>query len=256
MIGSRFRGWFKELSTIAKIGVVSGTGIAFVMANSALAGPTNVTYKNQTVTESIHYTIEYQEDDTLLTSEPNRVIIPGKNGVKTTTYKVKYENGKATKEQTLIKEATTTQPVDQIEAKGTKEVSTVTTKEAVPFSTRTVSDPSMNKGTSKITTTGVNGEKTTTFEVVKVHEAEKSRTKVGEQITTSPVTQITSVGTKLTTPKTPCDPNYSGACVPIASDVDCGGGSGNGPAYLYGTARVIGYDIYGLDRDGDGLACE
>jgi hypothetical protein len=53
-----------------------------------------------------------------------------------------------------------------------------------------------------------------------------------------------------------CDPNYSGACVPIASDVDCGGGSGNGPAYLYGTATVVGVDIYGLDRDGDGIACE
>ncbi|ORA61094.1 hypothetical protein BST23_22320 [Mycolicibacterium elephantis] len=25
-----------------------------------------------------------------------------------------------------------------------------------------------------------------------------------------------------------CDSNYSGACVPIASDVDCAGGSGNG----------------------------
>lgn len=32
----------------------------------------------------------------------------------------------------------------------------------------------------------------------------------------------------------PCDPNYSGACVPIASDVDCEGGSGNGPAYVKG----------------------
>lgn len=26
-----------------------------------------------------------------------------------------------------------------------------------------------------------------------------------------------------------CDPNYSGACVPVASDVDGAGGSGNGP---------------------------
>jgi hypothetical protein len=51
-----------------------------------------------------------------------------------------------------------------------------------------------------------------------------------------------------------CDPNYSG-CVPIASDVDCAGGSGNGPAYT-GTVQVIGVDIYGLDRDGDGWACE
>lgn len=52
-----------------------------------------------------------------------------------------------------------------------------------------------------------------------------------------------------------CDPNYS-PCVPIASDVDCAGGSGNGPAYVRGPIRVIGTDIYDLDRDGDGIACE
>jgi len=52
-----------------------------------------------------------------------------------------------------------------------------------------------------------------------------------------------------------CDPNYSG-CVPIASDVDCAGGSGNGPAYVRGPIQVIGSDIYGLDADHDGLACE
>ena len=51
-----------------------------------------------------------------------------------------------------------------------------------------------------------------------------------------------------------CSPHYSG-CVPIASDVDCAGGSGNGPAYT-GEVRVIGSDIYGLDRDGDGWGCE
>ena len=53
-----------------------------------------------------------------------------------------------------------------------------------------------------------------------------------------------------------CDPNYGGACVPIASDVDCASGSGNGPAYLSEEATVIGEDIYDLDRDNDGLACE
>lgn len=52
-----------------------------------------------------------------------------------------------------------------------------------------------------------------------------------------------------------CDPNYS-PCVPIASDVDCAGGSGNGPAYVQGPVRVIGRDIYGLDYDGDGVGCE
>ncbi|HEX2271362.1 MAG TPA: hypothetical protein VHH35_17580 [Pyrinomonadaceae bacterium] len=52
-----------------------------------------------------------------------------------------------------------------------------------------------------------------------------------------------------------CDPNYSG-CVPIASDVDCAGKGGNGPAYVQGPIRVTGKDIYGLDRDGNGIACE
>lgn len=52
-----------------------------------------------------------------------------------------------------------------------------------------------------------------------------------------------------------CDPNCSG-CVPIASDVDRDGGSGNGPAYVPGPVRVTGTDIYGLDRDKDGVACE
>ena len=53
-----------------------------------------------------------------------------------------------------------------------------------------------------------------------------------------------------------CDPNYSG-CVPIDSDVDCAGGSGNGPSYVNGPVRVIGADIYGLDgNDNDGVGCE
>jgi hypothetical protein len=85
--------------------------------------------------------------------------------------------------------------------------------------------------------------------------------------TTSPKPTPTPVtaapAPKPITPKSPapkptrngCDPNYSG-CVPIDSDVDCAGGSGNGPSYTSGPVRVIGSDIYGLDRDGDGIACE
>lgn len=53
-----------------------------------------------------------------------------------------------------------------------------------------------------------------------------------------------------------CDPNYTGKCVPIASDVDCAGGNGNGPAYVRGPLKVTGEDIYELDRDGDGIACD
>lgn len=52
-----------------------------------------------------------------------------------------------------------------------------------------------------------------------------------------------------------CDPNYSG-CVPIASDVDCASGNGDGPEYVDGPIEVIGVDKYKLDKDGDGIACE
>jgi hypothetical protein len=53
-----------------------------------------------------------------------------------------------------------------------------------------------------------------------------------------------------------CDSNYEGPCVPIASDVDCASGSGNGPAYVDGPVIVVGSDIYELDRDGNGTGCE
>jgi hypothetical protein len=52
-----------------------------------------------------------------------------------------------------------------------------------------------------------------------------------------------------------CDPNYD-PCVPADSDVDCPGGRGNGPSYASGPVRVIGTDVYGLDRDGDGTGCD
>jgi hypothetical protein len=47
-----------------------------------------------------------------------------------------------------------------------------------------------------------------------------------------------------------CDPNYSGGCVPdTGGDVDCGEISDT-------NLSVVGDDVDGLDRDGDGVACE
>jgi hypothetical protein len=64
-----------------------------------------------------------------------------------------------------------------------------------------------------------------------------------------------SSGTSNKTETPQCDPNYSD-CVPVASDVDCAGGRGDGPAYVKGPVKVIGKDIYQLDRDGNGIGCE
>jgi len=137
----------------------------------------------------------------------------------------------------------------------------------IPFERATVDDPSVPEGTTAVTTAGVAGTLRTTHVVTYVDGAEVSREKVRESVTVAPVTEVTTRGT-LKPPPAPkpvplvqtggngCDPNYADACVPIASDVDCAGGSGNGPAYLSGSARVVGTDIYDLDRDKNGIACD
>ncbi len=76
----------------------------------------------------------------------------------------------------------------------------------------------------------------------------------------TPTTVARPVARKVTptTRKAPvkgCHASYT-PCVPIASDVDCAGGTGNGPAYVRGPVRVIGPDVYRLDADRDGVGCE
>jgi hypothetical protein len=44
--------------------------------------------------------------------------------------------------------------------------------------------------------------------------------------------------------------------VPVAKDVDCKDGGGNGPRYVGGPFKYRGSDPYGLDRNKDGTACE
>lgn len=45
-----------------------------------------------------------------------------------------------------------------------------------------------------------------------------------------------------------CHPSYEPQCLPVGRDVDCG--------ELSGSVRVVGQDVYRLDRDGDGIGCE
>lgn len=136
---------------------------------------------------------------------------------------------------------------------------TVTEEHVIPFGATTVEDPALASGSSFVSTAGVAGILTITYSVTTRDGVEVGREKISEVVTTAPVDEVTTVGTKVEqrAPATGsgCDPNYSG-CVPVASDVDCAGGSGNGPAYATGPVTVIGSDVYELDRDGDGIACD
>jgi resuscitation-promoting factor RpfB len=109
------------------------------------------------------------------------------------------------------------------------------------------------KGATKTRTRGRAGIKTLVYEVTLTDGVQTGKRLVRQTVTRAPVTKVIAVGTKTVRR---CDPNYSGACVPVAGDVDCAGGNGNGPAYAQGPFRVVGTDIYDLDRDGDGTACD
>lgn len=137
----------------------------------------------------------------------------------------------------------------------------------IPFERAVADDPAIAEGTTTVTTPGVEGTLRTTYSVTYVGGTEISREVVRESVAVAPVTEVTTRGTLKPQPVAKpvplvqtggngCDPNYSGACVPVASDVDCAGGSGDGPKYLSGSARVVGSDIYDLDRDGNGIACD
>lgn len=143
----------------------------------------------------------------------------------------------------------------------------------VPFEATTIDDPQRDQGTTALVTAGVNGVKVITYRVTLVDGVEVSREVVGEAQSVAPVTEVTAIGSKAPAPAAApvpapapvplvqqgggdCNGNYSGACVPNASDVDCAGGSGDGPAYVHGPVTIVGTDVYQLDRDGDGIACD
>lgn len=109
-------------------------------------------------------------------------------------------------------------------------------------------EPTSDFDTPAVTTTHVVPEPTETTTAKRTRKAVKPK-----RTTTTRTT--TQAAVPEPEPANDCDPNYSG-CVPIASDVDCAGGSGDGPAYVQGPVTVTGSDIYDLDSDADGVGCE
>ena len=176
----------------------------------------------------------------------------------------KPQNGKDLVQQTAsVKSAATEEDVPEPAAPKI-ETKTEEVAQAIPFQSTTQNDSTLPSGQTKISVTGINGEKIITYTVTYEDGVESMRELTGERISKQPVNEVKKIGTKVAVapappapaPSSNCDPNYSGACVPIAYDVDCAGGSGNGPAYVVGPVYVIGNDIYELDRDGNGTGCE
>lgn len=100
------------------------------------------------------------------------------------------------------------------------EKKTVTETAVIPFARTTVDDGNLEKGKTVIKTNGVNGVKTLTYEITYEDSVETDKKLVKEEITTAPVTQVTSVGTYVyVAPAQPSCPN--GTYVNSAGDTVC-----------------------------------
>ena len=76
-------------------------------------------------------------------------------------------------------------------------VQDVTTTTAEPFASSTVNDPSRYAGQRAVTTAGVAGVRTVVDQVTTVDGVETARENISDDLTTAPVNEVVSVGTKV-----------------------------------------------------------
>jgi hypothetical protein len=142
----------------------------------------------------------------------------------------------------------------------------VRVRQRIGFASDTIRTSTMDKGEAVVQQAGKAGVRVRVVRVTLENGVEVDRDLVKAFVAQAPVRQVRLVGThvepkvkpqpKAQAQSSDCDSNYTGACVPVASDVDCAGGSGDGPEYVEGPVTVVGSDVYDLNRDDDNIACD
>jgi len=109
---------------------------------------------------------------------------------------------------------------------------TTETKEvSIPFQTTQVSDSSTYTGTSTVTTQGVDGQETITYAVQVVNGVKQAPKQISESVTTKPVDEVVSVGTKAL-PSSASDLNWT-ALATCESGDNASEDTGNGFYGMY-----------------------
>ena len=172
----------------------------------------------EVTTEAVAYETIHQEDPDLLKGH-TRLIQAGLAGERTILTEVTTVDGKETRK--LVSNEITTAPVSEIIAVGTKVDSTSipsegtpslvedkpeleVTTEAVAYETIHQEDPDLLKGQTRLIQAGVAGERTILTEVTTV-DGKETRRVVSNEVTTSPVSEIIAVGTKVESTSTPIE---------------------------------------------------
>ena len=172
----------------------------------------------EVTTEAVAYDTLHQDDPDLLKGE-TRVLRAGVSGERTILTEVTTVDGKEVRQ---VKSNTVTlEPISEIIAVGTKVESTSipsegtpsleevkpeleVSTEAVAYDTVYQDDPDLLKGQTRIIQAGVAGERTILTEVTKV-DGKETRKVVSNEVTTSPVSEIIAVGTKVESTSTPSE---------------------------------------------------
>ena len=172
----------------------------------------------EVMTEVVAYDTLHQDDPDLLKGQI-RLIQSGVTGERTILTEVTTVDGKETRKQ--VSNEVTTAPVTEIIAVGTKVDSTSIpsegtpslvevkpeleiTAEAVAYDTLHQEDPDLLKGHTRLIQAGLAGERTILTEVTKV-DGKETRKVVSNEVTTSPVSEIIAVGTKVESTSTPSE---------------------------------------------------
>ena len=169
-------------------------------------------------TEVVAYDTLHQDDPDLLKGQ-TRIIQAGLSGERTILTEVMIVDGKENRKQ--VSNEVTTAPVTEIIAVGTKVDSTSipsegtsslvevkpeleVTTETVAYDTLHQDDPDLLKGQIRLIQSGVTGERTILTEVTKV-DGKETRKVVSNEVTTSPVSEIIAVGTKVESTSIPSE---------------------------------------------------
>ncbi|MGL9847770.1 hypothetical protein IGJ91_002940, partial [Enterococcus sp. DIV0765f] len=175
--------------------VANNTNSIDVMSNN------NIFSKEETATEAIPYTTR-AIDNPDLEEGTTRVQTAGENGIRTIVYRVTYdasgnEIGREEVSSTITKAA-----VEEVIERGTKPKVTTTEREervteAIPYTTRTIDNPDLEEGTTRVQTAGENGIRTIVYRVT--YDAsgnEIGREEVSSTITKAAVEEVIERGTK------------------------------------------------------------
>jgi hypothetical protein len=122
----------------------------------------------------------------------------------------------------------------------------ISEKTSIPFEIITKDDPTLSLGTTSTIQEGKPGEKVTIYTITYT-DGKETKKEVKKESITEATPKIIHNGTYVE-PVPDCNPNYSGCVENSSYDLDC--------ADIGTSVTVLGYDEYGLDRDGDGYGCE